>query len=97
MQAATLLHVLDRSAFLASMAARLRHDPEVGPGTVNRVIRELLATKQSGSKRRLRSVETRGPRGITSDPHCAKPCRSLAREANEPLATGRLAEAPGIN
>jgi hypothetical protein len=28
------------------MAASLRHEPEIGPGTINRVIRELLATKQ---------------------------------------------------
>jgi hypothetical protein len=46
MAAAAPLHPYDRSAFLASLAARLRHEPEVGPGTVNRVIRELLATKQ---------------------------------------------------
>jgi hypothetical protein len=39
------LHPLDRSAFLEGIAARLRREPELGPGTVNRVIRELLATK----------------------------------------------------
>jgi hypothetical protein len=46
MAAATLLHPIDRSAFLSSVAHRLRAEPEVGPGTVNHVVRELLATKQ---------------------------------------------------
>src|SRR6516162_10472877 len=46
MAAAAPLQVLDRTAFLSSIAHRLRQEPEMGPGTVNRVIRELLATKQ---------------------------------------------------
>jgi hypothetical protein len=46
MQAAAPLHPLDRPAFLSSITRGLRYEPEVGPGTINRVIRELLATKQ---------------------------------------------------
>jgi hypothetical protein len=45
MQAAAPLHVLDRSAFLLNVAARLRRESIVGPGTVNHIIRELLASK----------------------------------------------------
>jgi hypothetical protein len=45
MTAAEPLHPMDRSAFLSSVAHRLRLEPEIGPGTMNRVIRELLATK----------------------------------------------------
>jgi hypothetical protein len=46
MVAAAPLHPIDRSAFLAIMAARLRLEPEIGPGTISRITRELLATKQ---------------------------------------------------
>jgi hypothetical protein len=46
MQAAAPLHPFDRSAFLSSVARRLKAEPVTGPGTVNRVIREALATKQ---------------------------------------------------
>jgi hypothetical protein len=43
MSAAAPLHLIDRSAFLA---ARLQLQPEIGPGTVDRVIRESLTTRQ---------------------------------------------------
>jgi hypothetical protein len=45
MQAAAPLHPIDRGAFLSSVAQRLRLEPVLGPGTMNRVIRELLASK----------------------------------------------------
>jgi hypothetical protein len=44
MAAAQPLHPMDRSAFLSSVAYRLKK-PVTGPGTTNRIIREQLATK----------------------------------------------------
>jgi hypothetical protein len=41
-QAAAVLHPADRDSFVHAAIARLRF--EIGPGTANRVIRELLAT-----------------------------------------------------
>jgi hypothetical protein len=67
MAAAAPLHPIDRSAFLASVAARLRHEPEVGRGTVNRIVRELLRTGSTDSKRRLRSAALWGWRGTMGD------------------------------
>jgi hypothetical protein len=43
------LHQLDRDAFISSFASRLRSEPVIGIGTVNRIARELLA---SGDYRR---------------------------------------------
>ena len=45
MRAAAPLHQMNRSAFLVAIAERLGFESTVGPGTVNRVIRELLATR----------------------------------------------------
>jgi hypothetical protein len=45
MLAAAPLHQMDRSAFLVAVAERLGFESTVGPGTVNRIIRELLATR----------------------------------------------------
>ena len=45
MRAAAPLHQIDRSAFLVAVAERLGFESTVGPGTVNRIIRELLATR----------------------------------------------------
>ena len=45
MRAAAPLHQMNRSAFLVAVAERLGCESTVGPGTVNRIIRELLATR----------------------------------------------------
>ena len=42
MRAAAPLHQMNRSAFLVAVAERLGFESTVGPGTVNRIIRELL-------------------------------------------------------
>jgi hypothetical protein len=47
------LHPADRSAFLHAVAASPRFEPDPGDGTINRVIRELLA---GGSYRRSEAV-----------------------------------------
>ena len=45
MLAAAPLHQMDRSAFLVAVVERLGSESTVGPGTVNRIIRELLKTR----------------------------------------------------
>jgi hypothetical protein len=60
MAAATPLHPIDRSAFLSSVAHRLRHEPEMGPGTTNRIIRELLASKNYRLETALAVGSTQG-------------------------------------
>ena len=45
MRAAAPLHQMNRSAFLVAIAERLGFESAVGPDTVNRIIRELLATR----------------------------------------------------
>ena len=45
MRAAAPLHQIDRSALLVAVAERLGFKSTVGPGTVNRITRELLATR----------------------------------------------------
>jgi hypothetical protein len=45
MRAAAPLHQMDRSAFLVAVVERLGSESTVGPGTVNRIIRELLKTR----------------------------------------------------
>lgn len=45
MRAAAPLHQMNRSAFLVAVAERLGFESTVGPDTVNRIIREHLATR----------------------------------------------------
>jgi hypothetical protein len=45
MRAAAQLHQMDRSAFLVAVAERLGFESTVGPGTIKRIIRELLKTR----------------------------------------------------
>jgi hypothetical protein len=42
MHAATPLHPVDRSAFLATIAQRLQHETVIGDGLVHRVVRDVL-------------------------------------------------------
>jgi hypothetical protein len=46
MRAIAPIHRFDRPKILECVARRLRQEPMVGPGTLNKIIRELMATRQ---------------------------------------------------
>jgi hypothetical protein len=61
-QAAAALHPVDRDSFVHAAIARLRFEPAIGPGTANRIIRELLATAAYRRAGNLTVGIGRGPR-----------------------------------
>jgi hypothetical protein len=67
MRAAAPLHQIDRSAFLVAVAERLGFESTVGPGTVNRIIRELKATRVYRLAKEL--AVGRGPSARHVGPH----------------------------
>ena len=67
MRAAAPLHQIDRSALLVAVAERLGFESTVGPGTVNRIIRELKATRVYRLAKEL--AVGRGPSARHFGPH----------------------------